>query len=384
MTSATPRPMVVPPTPPLVEILASRIRAAGPITFADYMENCLYHPQFGYYTKPSTQPRRDYFTSVDASALFGKFLARQVHEMWTTLGRPDGFTIVEAGAGTGALAKHFLDFVASQFPDFYHALSYRAVERSEPRRAAALQALPRHAQVNRFAALAELPPEIPCGCIFSNEFFDALPVHRVIGNASGLQELWVHHTENGFSEQPGPLSTPALALYFERHGIILLPGQQAEVNLKACSWIREAGKRLGKGYVLTIDYGYEAAELFSDRHMRGTLLAYERHRASEEYFRAPGEQDLTAHVDFTAIDRAGQRGGLLRTGFTTQSNFLLALARQSNFADLESDGMSEQERIRATNIFKTLIHPEGMGETFKVLVQHKGIEPAALTGLAAL
>jgi SAM-dependent MidA family methyltransferase len=304
--------------------------------------------------------------------------------MWLTLDRPDDFEIVEAGAGMGALAKHILDFAAVQFPDFYESLRYRAVERSESRRTAATAALAKHVTADRFESLPDLPPEIPAGCIFSNEFFDALPVHRVIGHSSGLQELYVNQGESGFYEQQGPPSTPTLAVYFERHGINLLPDQQAEVNLKACSWIREAGKRLAKGYVLTIDYGYEAAELFSERHMRGTLLAYERHRASEKYFRAPGEQDLTSHVDFTAIDRAGQRGGLIRTGFTTQSNFLLALARKSNFADLETEGTSEQDQARARNIFKTLIHPEGMGETFKILIQHKGIEPAALAGLAAL
>jgi SAM-dependent MidA family methyltransferase len=384
MTSAAPQPLQKIPPSPLVEILSSRIRAYGPIPFAEYMEACLYHPQFGYYAKPAQHQRRDYFTSVDVSPLFGRFLARQLHEMWLTLDRPDDFEIVEAGAGMGALAKHILDFAAVQFPDFYESLRYRAVERSEPRRTAATAALAKHVTADRFESLPDLPPEIPTGCIFSNEFFDALPVHRVIGHSSGLQELYVNQGESGFYEQHGPLSAPTLAVYFERHGINLLPDQQAEVNLKACSWIREAGKRLAKGYVLTIDYGYEAAELFSERHMRGTLLAYERHRASEKYFRAPGEQDLTSHVDFTAIDRAGQRGGLIRTGFTTQSNFLLALARKSNFADLETEGTSEQDQARARNIFKTLIHPEGMGETFKILIQHKGIEPAALAGLAAL
>jgi SAM-dependent MidA family methyltransferase len=376
--------MLIPPARPLVEILASRIRANGAITFAEYMDACLYHPEFGYYTKPAQQARRDYFTNADVSPLFGRFLARQIHEMWTTLARPGRFQIVEAGAGTGALAKHLLDFTAAQFPDFYQSLCYQAIERSEPRKSAAVATSMRHIKAGRFESHGDLPAEIPCGCILSNEFFDALPVHRVVGHANSLQELYVNYGENGFYEQPGPISTPALALYFERHGITLQSDQQAEVNLKACTWIREGGKRLAKGYVLTIDYGYEAAELFSARHMRGTLLAYERHRASEKYFRAPGEQDLTSHVDFTAIDRAGQRGGLVRAGFTSQSNFLLAIARKSNFADLEAEGTSEQEQARARNIFKTLIHPEGMGETFKVLVQHKGIEPAPLTGLAAL
>ncbi|MGC1384055.1 MAG: SAM-dependent methyltransferase [Candidatus Acidiferrales bacterium] len=380
--------MTAPPQPapsPLIELLAERIAAKGPITFAEYMETALYHPQFGYYSKPGTAMRHDYFTNVDVSSIFGRLLARQLHQMWLALGRPKPFQLIEAGAGSGALAKSILDFVAAQFPEFYDSLRYIAVERSESRRAAQNQLLAKYSAGGKFETAADLPAQIESGVILSNEFFDALPVHRVIGTNTGLQELYVGHGANGFFEQSGPLSSPALGIYFERHGIALLPDQQAEVNLKACAWIREAGKRLTQGFVLTIDYGFEAAELFSDRHMRGTLLAYDRHRASERYFRAPGDQDITAHVDFTAIDRAGQRGGLSRTGNTTQANFLLALARESNLTDLESRGQSELESAKSRNAFKTLIHPEGMGETFKVLIQHKGIqETPALTGLSPL
>jgi SAM-dependent MidA family methyltransferase len=346
------------------------------------MENALYHPQFGYYTKPATPPRRDYFTNVDVSPLFGRLLARQLEQMWHKLGRPKPFTIVEAGAGSGSLARSILDFTAAQFREFYDALHYTAVERSDARRASQHRLFATHASRGKFTPAAELPAEINEGAIISNEFFDALPVHRVIGSTNGLRELYVGHGANGFFEQSGPLSNPALGIYFERHGITLLPDQQVEVNLKACTWIREAGKRLARGFVLTVDYGFEAPELFSDRHMRGTLLAYERHRATERYFRAPGEQDLTSHVDFTAIDRAGQRSGLIRTGYTTQANFLLAIVHQSMLADLEGAGLSEVEQIKARNAFKMLIHPEGMGETFKVLIQHKGIDTPALTGLA--
>ena len=379
MTAPTP----LAPTP-LAEVLANRIAANGPITFAEYMESALYHPQFGYYTKAATPPRRDYFTNVDVSPLFGRLLARQLEEMWHKLGRPNPFTLVEAGAGSGALARSILDFTATQFREFYGALHYIAVERSESRRSAHKRLLASHASRDKFESSPDLPAEIENGVIFSNEFFDAMPVHRVVGSESGLRELFVGHGANGFFEQCGPLSNPALGIYFERHGITLLPDQQAEVNLKACSLIREAGKRLTRGLVLTVDYGYEAPELFSDRHMRGTLLAYERHRASERYFRAPGEQDLTSHVDFTAIDRAGQRSGLIRTGYTKQANFLLALASESRLADLEGAGLSEMEQAKARNAFKMLIHPEGMGETFKVLIQHKGIDAPALTGLTAL
>jgi SAM-dependent MidA family methyltransferase len=229
-----------------------------------------------------------------------------------------------------------------------------------------------------------MPAQIPCGCIFSNEFFDALPVHRLVREGNELREIYVCSGTNGLCEQFGALSSPALAEYLTEQGITLQEGQLAEVNLEACAWIAEMGARLGRGFVLTIDYGHEAQELYDHRHMRGTLLAYEKHRASENFFRAPGQQDLTAHVNFTALERHGSRAGLQRTGFTSQSNFLLSLARHSDFADLQSPVMSETEQTRSRLLFKTLIYPEGMGETFQILIQHKGVAQPHLSGLDPL
>jgi SAM-dependent MidA family methyltransferase len=369
---------------PLALILADRIRAQGPITFAEYMEACLYDPEHGYYTKQDQQARRDYFTSVDASPLFGRLLARQFHEMWTVLGRPACFWLVEAGAGTGALAKQILDFAQEPFPEFYAAVHFVAVERSAIRRSLQEKCLETHIVSGHFASSVEFPPEIPCGCIFSNELFDAMPVHRVVCERNGLREVYVTLSKDGLCEQVGDLSSSATSGYFAEQHIQLHEGQQAEVNFEACRWMEEAARKLGRGFVMTIDYGHEASELYDERHMRGTLLAYERHRASENVFRAPGEQDLTAHVNFTALDVCGRRGGLIRTGFTSQSNFLLALARHGDFADLQSEGMSEAEQSRARLLFKTLIHPEGMGETFRVLIQHKGIEHPRLASFEPL
>ena len=370
---------------PVARLLAERIRKSGPITFAEYMEACLYHPQFGYYSKPEQEPRRDYVTSVDVSPIFGRLMLRQFHEMWDLMERPAPFWLVEAGAGTGALAKSVLDCAAECFPEFYSALVYVAVEKSARRRAAHRELLESHAQRGHFESGDDPPQRIPVGCIFSNELFDAIPVHRVVRLKSELCEIRVEwDSERGFHEIVGPVSSPRIEEYFVQQGIELREGQQAEVNLAACDWIEDAGKRLDRGFVLTIDYGHPAVELYDERHMRGTLLAYERHRASEDYFRAPGEQDLTAHVNFTALEIAGKRGGLLRTGFTTQTNFLLSIARASNFADVESPDASEAERLRRRLLFKTLIHPEGMGETFQVLAQHKGIDNPKLSGFNPL
>jgi SAM-dependent MidA family methyltransferase len=370
---------------PLATILTEHIRVRGPITFAKYMGACLYHPQHGYYTRAEQLPRRDYFTSVDASPIFGRLLARQFQEMWVQLGRPAEFRLVEPGAGTGALAAQILDFTAESFPEFYSALEYVAVERSASRRAAAAAgSLAPHLTAKHFAMVSDMPAEIPRGCIFSNEFVDALPAHRLVREGNELREIYVGSSAYGLCERFGALSSPALAEYLTEQGITLQEGQLAEVNLEACAWIAEMGSRLGRGFVLTIDYGYEAEELYDYRHMRGTLLAYEKHRASENFFRAPGQQDLTAHVNFTALDRYGSCAGLQRTGLTSQSNFLLSLARHSDFADLQSPAMSESQQTRARLLFKTLIYPEGMGETFQVLIQHKGVEQPHLSGLDPL
>lgn len=369
---------------PLALLLAERIRSCGPITFSEYMEACLYHPVHGYYTQAEQQPRRDYFTSVDANPLFGRLLGRQFQEMWCALGRPDSFWLVEAGAGTGQLAKQILDFALESLPDFYAALHFIAVERSSSRRALQSNALDAHIARGKFASLEGLPDRIICGCIFSNELIDAMPVHRVTGDGHHLREIYVGLGMHGLCDEIRSPSSAALREYFAEQNIHLDQGQQAEVNLSACTWIEEVGKKLERGFVVTIDYGHEAEELYDQRHMRGTLLAYQRHRVTEDFFRAAGEQDLTAHVNFTALDLRGRQSGLIRTGFTSQSKFLLALARHGHFADLQSDELTETENMQRRLLLKTLITPEGMGETFQVLIQHKGTERPDLAGLQPL
>ncbi len=368
----------------LGELLAERIRNRGPITFAEYMEACLYHPQYGYYSKPDQRARRDYFTSVDVAPLFGRLLTRQLEEMWHRLDRPSPFTLVEAGAGNGALAKDILDFAAASLPEFYSALHYLAVERSDARRRALHELLGRYIARGTCVSAADIPQLAGFACLFSNELLDALPVHRVIQRGGKLLEIYVAAEAGRLCETLGPPSSPRIPEYLAEQGITLRDEQHAEAALSACGWIEDAGKRLPRGFVLTMDYGREARELYDERHMRGTLLAYNRHHQSEDFFSAPGDQDLTAHVNFTALDLWGRRSGMLRTGLATQTNFLLNLARKSNFEDIEIPGTTEREKIRGRLLFKTLIYPEGMGETFQVFVQHKGIQAPHLTGLQQL
>jgi SAM-dependent MidA family methyltransferase len=332
------------------------------------MRECLYHPEFGYYSKPEARRFADFYTSVDVHPIFGRLLARQFAEMWDMLGRPREFYTVEAGAGTGRLAGQILDFAARNLPEFYGALQYVSVEQSHARRERQRENLRTHLENGTAISAAELPHEIPAGCIYSNELLDALPVHRVLVQRGNLREIYVNFSEDVFTEEPGLLTSVDIEQYFEEQHITLRECQQAEVNLEACQWIQDVGRRLDRGFV----------------HMRGTLLAYSEHRASEDFFVSPGEQDLTAHVDFTALDVRGRRAGLSRTGCVSQMAFLVALGRANEFADLYDEDSSEVERIRARLLLKSLINPEGMGETFQVYIQHKGIAQPHLTGLQGI
>jgi len=366
----------------LTEILAARIRSEGPIPFAEFMRECLYHPVHGYYSRAGAGRFGDYYTSVDVHPIFGRLLARQFAEMWELLGAPRPFIVAEAGAGVGRLAAHILDFSVRELPAFYAALEYVAVERSAARRAEHAERLAAHAAAGRVSSMGEIPSAISAGCIFSNELLDALPAHRVVVERGALREIHVGFEGGQFTEAILDASTPALERYFQAQEITLEEGQQAEACLEACDWIESAGRALGCGFVLSIDYGHEARALYGGNHNRGTLLAYRDHRVSENLLEAPGEQDLTAHVNFTAVDLWGRRVGLLRTGLVTQSQFLVALGRGNEFGDLYELGQTETEKLRARLLLKNLIHPEGMGEAFQVMIQHKGIMDPHLTGLS--
>jgi len=357
---------------PLEELLAERIRRYGPIPFADFMRECLYHPVHGYYSKAESQRFVDYYTSVDVHPIFGRLLARKFAEMWEQLERPKEFVLVEVGAGVGRLALHIMDFCEARLPDFCSAVRYVVVERSASRREQAVARLARHARAGRLQLSAEIPPQIRAGCVFSNELIDALPVHRVVMTERGLQEILVGWGHGKFVDVVAPVSTCAINEYFSTQGVKLLDDQHAEAGLEACDWITEVGRRIERGFVLTIDYGHRASELFDEHHLRGTLLAYRAHRVSEDFYASPGEQDLTAHVNFTALETWGQRSGLETVEFTSQTAFLLALGQPNEFADLYDHGQTEAEQVRARLQLKTLIHPEGMGERFQVILERKG------------
>jgi len=367
---------------PLERILFDMVRDSGPITFRQYMALCLYHPEHGYYVRgpERTGIRGDYFTSPDLHPIFARLLARQAAEMWEVLGRPAPFIWVEMGAGRGLLAQDFLKWAANT--EFGATLNYVGIEPGDETRLRLKNRVSREGRKTTFRVLANLEELEPItGCFFSNELVDAFPVSIVTRARGRLQEIYVTAQGETLRETLGPLSDTAVAAYVARYASGLEEGHRMEVNLVSTDWIRSVAERLVRGFTLTIDYGDLAARLYTADRPRGTLMAYRGHMANEDFFSAPGEQDLTAHVNFSGLIRAGEHMGLNLTGFTTQERFLLALGEPDQFGDLYDPGQSEVERLDTRLKLKRLILPGGMGTVFKVLIQHKGIAAPALTGL---
>jgi SAM-dependent MidA family methyltransferase len=369
---------------PLKALLLESIKRSGPITFERYMGLCLYHPEFGYYTRgrERTGVEGDYFTSADLHPVFARLVARQAAEMWMAMDRPTPFTWVEMGAGRGFFACDFVAWSAKEVPEFFAALDYVAIEPGELQRQhihTRLVEVGVAQKVRLVASLDEIAPVT--GCFFSNELVDAFPVHVITRTEGRLKEIYAIAEGDDLREKKGPLSDPAVAAYVARYANELEEGRRMEVNLNAQAWIRAVAEKLARGFVLTIDYGDVAARLFSADRPGGTLLAYHAHATREDFFSAPGEMDLTAHVNFSALIDAGKARGLEFTGLTRQEKFLLALGESNQFADLYDASQSEVERLNARLKLKRLISPEGMGNIFKVLIQQRGMPNASLTGL---
>ncbi len=357
------------------------------------MDLALYHPELGYYARAGRRSGRagDFFTSVDAGPLFGELLAAQFAEMHR-LAAPEGtaaaaaFDVVEAGAGSGRLARGVLDHAAAAWPGLYRDLRLTLVERSPAARAAQDATLGPHAA--RLArAGAELPARVR-GIIFANELLDALPVHSVVMTAAGLREVYVDSRDGRLVETLGPVS-PAVEAHVERFGIRLETGWRTEVSPAAAGWVTAAARCLERGFLLLIDYGHEARELYSPTHAQGTLACYRRHRvetagdgrAAAPWLEEPGARDITAHVDLTAVRTAAEEAGLETLGTVDQTYFLLGLAATGSPPDAAPDG-GGLDPIRRRLAFKTLLVPGGLGSTHKVLIFGKDVGKPDLRGLS--
>jgi SAM-dependent MidA family methyltransferase len=366
---------VVEEKPELVELLRQQIAAADGISFAEFMEQCLYHPAYGYYTTPRTRIGKegDFFTSSSVHSLFGRLISRQLVQMWQLLGSGD-FTIAEQGAGEGHLCLDILDALAEEAPEFYQRLNYRIVEISPDHRQGQAKNLQKHVAAGRvdWCGLDELRGMQ--GCFLSNELIDAFPVHLIDKNDGELKEIFVVNSEKGFVEEVRPLTNSAVSEYFELVGHDLLEGNRGEVNLQALDWMRNVAQLLERGFVLTIDYGYPAEELFAPFRRNGTLLCYHKHQSNENPYQRLGCQDITAHIDFTALQKVGEQHGLASLYLGEQYRFLMGLGFLEALIELQMRETDPQQAQALRMTLKNLVMPDGgMGESFKVLVQGKAV-----------
>ncbi len=360
--------------------IISEIELSGSITFARFMELCLYHPQYGYYTSARTRigKQGDFFTSSSVHSLFGRLVARQVVQLWQLLGEGP-FTLVEQGAGEGFLCLDLLDALQDEAPELYSRIEYIIVELSSDHKRKQSDRLVSHVEAGRvsWCELSELKPFV--GCFLSNELVDAFPVHLVEKVNGELKEVLVHCVDDGFVEELGDLSDSRIADYFELSGKMLVEGNRAEINLASLDWIGQVCSRVIKGGLLTIDYGYPAAELLAPWRRTGTLLCYHRHQSSDNPYQHIGCQDITAHVNFTVMEKIAESHGFETLYFGEQYRFLMGLGFLEDLLRLQAleTDPTRAQALRMT--LKNLILPDGgMGESFKVLLQAKGVEKADL------
>jgi SAM-dependent MidA family methyltransferase len=359
------------------------------VTFAEYMAWVLYHPEYGYYSRGAgIGAAGDFATSPHLCADFGETLAEQFVEMWQIMGCPQPFHLVEMGAGQGVLAGDILKYLRDRYPDFFRVIEYIIVEKSESLKIEQQQRL--KAAPIQWCNFEELQKNSITGCFFSNELVDAFPVHQFVIHSRKVQEVYMTTAQDEekieFVEVVGEPSTSKLAEYLEFNGIDIShypDGYRSEVNLAALDWVEAVAQRLRRGYVLTIDYGYSADRYYSLGRSQGTLQCYYQHRYHNDPYVYIGNQDITAHVNFTALQRQGELLGLSTLGLTQQGLFLMALAWGDRLVKL---GNSPQGQKTATardiasimqrrQTLHALIDPMGFGK-FGVLIQGKGLSKA--------
>jgi SAM-dependent MidA family methyltransferase len=359
-------------------VIADEVAARGPIPFSRYMDLCLYHPELGYYMRSAEQFGKagDFYTSSDVHAVFGRLLARQFDQMWQALGSPARLDLVELGPGRGLFARDVLDWSVRKFPEFHRALHYTLVERSPQLRQALEARLKEQLGQGKISICSDLSDLVMHHCIlFANEFFDALPVE--IATHEG--EVWLN-LQDGSLEEIFVAPSAEVLEYLERYAVHPEAGERVEAGLLAQDWMARLSAAARHGFFLIIDYGYTREELLMGRH-RGTVMAYREHTASANPYEAPGEQDITAHVNFTALAAAGEQAGLTKLGLVTQSQFLMGIGETNEFADAFEDSKLPQEHAKRALQLKHLVTPAGMGERFQVLMMGKGAEAKGLRGL---
>ncbi|HET9430563.1 MAG TPA: SAM-dependent methyltransferase [Chitinophagaceae bacterium] len=356
----------------VAEIIQEKILTSGPISFHDFMEMALYYPGLGYYTSPGdrTGLNGDFYTSPTLTSLFGEMIGRQMEEMWTFLDKKP-FTIVEYGAGSGTLCEAILNYCKNN-RSFYNKLNYVIIEKNNSLHLRKIKD-PKLKRCDSILALSPIN-----GCILANELVDNFPVHRVVMQQE-LMEVYVDYKDD-FFEILRPASS-ALKEYLEEMGVFLPRGFRTEINLDAIKWLQEIGLALERGFVLTIDYGYAKGELYDSSRRNGTLVCYHKHAVNENIYSHVGEQDITSHVNFSALRHWGIKKGLDCCGFTDQAQFLLGLGLSDYLRKLETGKGKEQVANTANTSFSLYKLLVDMGKKFKVMIQQKGLGHPFLSGI---
>ena len=369
--------------PTLVAQVRAEIAANGPITFARFMAIALYDPEHGYYRGAPDRPSRtgDFLTAPELHPIFGAAISRQVADAWERLGRPNPFVLREYGAGSGTLAATIVDGLRADGSDLLQALAYEAMELNAFRRAeiAARVDVPL-----RPGGAGDLAPFT--GVVLANEFLDALPVHRVAQRDGRLAELFVDWDEGlgGLVERPGEPSSPALAARIAADGIELVDGQVGEICLGVEPWLEEVAGVLDRGLVLVIDYGHHAASLYDPARAGGSLRAYAGQRAHADPFIAIGRQDLTAHVDLTALEAQARTAGFDVLGEVSQAELLIGCGLEELLDRIRSNPATTMEGwLAARSAIARLLDPAALGG-FRAVLLGRGLDPAPpLIGLTA-
>ncbi len=366
--------------------IADEIRRHGPIPFSRYMQMCLYEPELGYYSRLREQFGKagDFYTSSDVHAVFGRLLARQFEEMWRALDSPQRIDVIELGPGRGLFARDVLDWSAKQFPEFARSFRYALVEQSAHLRDRLQERLAEHIAAERAGVFESLEAAASTAgeniIVFGNEFFDALPV-EVVDYHGGLRI----GLKNGRFVETFVPPTAAELEFLDRYSVRPEKGERVEAPLVALEWMERIAEafRGKRGFLVVIDYGYTREEQLAGRH-RDTVMSYRQHTASASPYEAPGEQDITAHVNFTAIRARGLQRGLDPVALLTQSQFLIGISEETQFADAFQECKLPQERAKVALQLKHLISPTGMGETFQVLLMSAGVAKEKAAGLSGL
>jgi SAM-dependent MidA family methyltransferase len=368
----------------IVRVISDRIFTSSHqrITFAEYMDLVLYHSEHGYYAKKSSQigATGDFFTSPHLGSDFAECLAKQFTQMWDILEHPNRFQLVEMGAGQGIIAKDILTYFQKTNPDLFSVLEYKIIEKSPQMQAQQRRLLLEFERQVKWYSWDEIAPETIYGCFFSNELIDAFPVHQVIVKDGKLKEIYVTlEPENqSLGEIIDEISTVELERYFERLEIDITSyedGYRTEVNLESDRWLQTVADKLKQGYIITIDYGYSANRYYNPFRPEGTLQCYFKHQYHNNPYINLGNQDITSHVNFTALEIAGENYELETLGFTKQGMFLMALGLGERIADLSQievqNSQQMQQILQRRQALHQLIDPMGLGN-FGVLIQSKG------------